>query len=207
MIRHGETPGNAARRYVGAIDEPLSAHGREQARAAGVFPQVGLVYVSPMLRARQTAGIMFPNARQVEVPGVQEMDFGAFGGRTADEMAGDAAYRAWVAGGCAGRCPGGESRDEFVARVCAAMEAFCRGLRARGEGRAVLVAHGGTLMASLSRLADERRGYYDWLVGNCAGYRMEVAFPDGPAGRVQLRHVREWGESALHGPAAGPFSL
>lgn len=206
IVRHGETPGNAQRRYVGAVDQPLSPRGRAQAREAGTYPQVEKVYVSPMRRAGETAAIMFPNARQVPVPGVEEMDFGAFAGRTAGEMEGDAAYRAWVAGGCEGPCPGGESRAAFIDRVCAAVSGLCREAAGRGEERVILVAHGGTMMASLYRLADERRGYYDWLAGNCGGYRMEVAFPDGPVGRVELRHVREWGARTGHGRAMGPFS-
>lgn len=214
LIRHGETPGNAERRYVGVLDQPLSARGRAQAREAGVHPGVPLVYVSTMRRAQETARIMFPNARQVQVPGVQEMDFGIFAGRTADEMADDADYRAWVDGDCQGRCPGGESREEFDTRICGAMEAFCRGLRERGEEHAILVAHGGTMMAALHRMAAERRGYYEWLTGNCGGYRMEVAFPeraDAPGGLggcespVEFRNIREWGIATQHGREAGPF--
>jgi phosphohistidine phosphatase SixA len=58
LIRHGETPGNAARRYVGVLDQPLSDAGRIQAREAGVFEDQELVYVSTMRRARETAAIM-----------------------------------------------------------------------------------------------------------------------------------------------------
>lgn len=205
VLRHGETPGNAQRRYVGAMDQALSKRGREQARAAGVFPEERLVYVSEMLRARQTARIMFPCARLVEVPGVHEMDFGAFAGRTADEMADYPPYRAWVEGNCEGRCPGGESREEFIERICTAVTAFCNGLLQRGEERAVLVAHGGTLMAALYRLARERRDYYDWLPGNCGGYRMDVVFPEGPGGRVEFLCIAEWGLPSHPGRSNGPF--
>jgi len=202
LIRHGETPGNAERRYVGALDQPLSERGRRQAREAGVHPDEELVYVSSMTRSQQTAAIMFPNARQVVVPGVQEMDFGTFAGRTADEMADDDAYRAWVAGNCEGTCPNGESRAEFIERICAAMTAFCHELREQGMHRAILVAHGGTMMASLYRMADTRRDYYDWLTGNCGGYRMDVAFPNGS---VEFRNIESWGPATQHGRAAGPF--
>ena len=46
----------------------------------------------------------------------------------------DAAYRAWVDGGCAGRCPGGEDRAEYTARVCAGA-VLCRigGINVFGE--------------------------------------------------------------------------
>ena len=174
VVRHGQTPGNAQKRYVGALDQPLSDKGRQEAREAGVFDNVELVYVSFMQRAKQTAAIMFPNARQVEVRGVEEMDFGVFAGRSADEMVDDPEYRAWVDSYCLAQCPGGEARDQFTKRVCDALERLLREADARGEQRVILVAHGGTMMASLGTFGDGSREYYEWLVGNCESYRIDV---------------------------------
>ena len=174
ILRHGQTPGNAQRRYVGWRDEPLSDEGRRQAQAEPAHPEVARVYVSRLRRTRETAAILFPNAEQVVVEGVQEMNFGDFAGRSADEMANDPAYRAWVDGYCTGRCPGGESRDEFTRRVCAAMERFLREAAERGERRVFMVAHGGTMMASLSTFSHDERDYYAWHVDNCKGYRIRV---------------------------------
>ena len=143
-------------------------------REAGPFPNIPLVYVSKMRRAQETASIMFPNAKQVVVPGVEEMNFGAFGGRSADEMENDPDYQAWVESWCTLPCPGGESREEFTDRVAASLDAFLREAQERGESRVILVAHGGTMMASMSRFGDGSRDYYEWLVGNCEGYRLAV---------------------------------
>ena len=176
LIRHGQTPGNAERRYVGsAADEPLSELGREQANSAAKYPQVDCVYVSTLKRTHETAAIMFPHARQVVVDGIQEMDFGDFTGRTADEMADDEAYRAWVDGWCEGQCPGGESKAQLDERVCSAMRGVLQSAADRGEHRIYMVAHGGTMMAFLDRYArDDGRSYYDWHVGNCKGYLVRV---------------------------------
>ena len=182
LLRHGQTQGNAAKRYVGAIDEPLSEAGRAEARAAGACPEVACVYVSCKKRARETAAIMFPNAEQVIVEGIEEMDFGEFGGRSADDMKDDEAYRTWVDGGCEGRCPGGESRAEFCDRVCEALVGLCRDAADRGERRVIVVAHGGTQMAFLSRYASEQRPYYEWLAGNCGGYRADVVMQEHGTG-------------------------
>ena len=179
LMRHGATAGNALRRYVGArTDEPLSAEGRAQCLRAGVFPQVERVYVSPLLRARQTAGICFPHARAIEVPGLEEFDFGAFEGRSAREMEHDGAYRAWVEGNCEGRCPKGESREEYVSRSNAALVDLLHVAAGREEAEVVVVAHGGTIMAAFSALAaaDEARDYFSWHVGTCEGYSAEVCF-------------------------------
>lgn len=184
IIRHGQTPGNAERCYVGALDQPLSEKGRKQARAqknvlASALSDVDRVYVSTLRRTHETAAILFPRADQVVVNGIQEMDFGDFAGRSADEMVDDATYRSWVEGNCEGPCPNGESKAEFTDRVCMSLEQMLRTAYARGERRVVLVAHGGTMMASLSRFADEAREYYEWLTGNCEGYRIQVTFSNG----------------------------
>ena len=114
LLRHGRTAYNDAQRYQGLRDIPLSQMGEEELRPAEEAPET--VYVSPLSRARRTAELLFPHARQVPVEGFREMDFGAFEGRNYKEMEHDAAYRAWVEGGCEGTCPGGDlgwSREEL----------------------------------------------------------------------------------------------
>ena len=167
LIRHGATRYNEERRYQGLTDTPLSPAGRLALRRADFCPET--VYVSPLLRARETAAILFPEARQAVIPGFREMDFGAFEGRTADEMEGDPAYRAWVEGGCTGRCPDGESLAEFSGRVWAA---FVPLLEVKPE-RLVIVAHGGIQMAVLERYARPRRGYFDWHAPCGGGFVLE----------------------------------
>ena len=104
----------------GSLDEGLSENGRRALTRAAFCP--AHVYVSTAARARETAGIVFPEAEQLLCHDLREMDFGAFEGRGWWEMEEDADYRAWVDGGCAGRCPGGEDRAEFTRRVCGCFE-------------------------------------------------------------------------------------
>ena len=169
LLRHGETAWNRERRYQGRTDIPLSDRGRALLRRADFSP--GLVYVSPLIRARETAAILFPGARQIVIQNFQEMDFGAFEGRTAGEMADDPAYRAWVEGGCRGRCPGGESLAEFSDRV---WTAFAKLLETKPE-RLVIVAHGGVQMAILDRYARPHLGYFHWHAPCGGGFLL-----DGP---------------------------
>ena len=172
LIRHGETIWNAEKRYQGSRDIPLSEAGLRALRPADFRPDA--VYVSKMLRTHQTARAIFPEARQLIVPGLEEMCFGAFEGRNYIEMAQDPDYRAWVEGNCEGRCPGGEDLPEFSARICGALEKLIDGALAAGEGRLVIVAHGGTQMAGLSRFGRPARSYHDWLSGNGKGYRLSA---------------------------------
>lgn len=196
IIRHGQTPGNGQHRYVGALDQPLSDEGRAQARARRPFvqralPPVTRVYVSTLSRTGETAALLFPGAEQVVVEGIQEMDFGDFAGRSADEMADDAAYREWVAGNCEGCCPNGEAKEPFTERICEAMERTLRQCAARGEYLVVMVAHGGTMMASLSRFAVQRRLYHEWLVGNCEGYLIDVELDVDALSFVKVQLLQE----------------
>jgi broad specificity phosphatase PhoE/predicted Na+-dependent transporter len=61
LVRHGESTANEINRFAGTIDAPLTALGEAQARRAGDDWQTGdidRVYLSPLLRARQTADIL-----------------------------------------------------------------------------------------------------------------------------------------------------
>ena len=148
LIRHGTTAGNAARRYVGRTDDPLCPEGREAAERHEKDPAQKSVFVSPLKRARETAAILFPNAEQIIVDGLMEMDFGDFEGRTADEMADDPAYRKWVDDFCEGACPNGESQEGFFRRVT---EAFGETL-ASLDSDALFVVHGGVIMAIMTAM-------------------------------------------------------
>jgi broad specificity phosphatase PhoE len=85
------------------------------------------------------------------------------------------------------------------------MESFLFSAWERGGKRVIVVAHGGTMMAILSRYADEPRDYYDWLVGNCCGYRIDVRFPAGKAGPMELCPHALWGNVTVTGRANAPF--
>ena len=170
ILRHGQTDGNREGRYLGRTDVPLNEAGEAEARAGGVLPGVRKVYVSPMRRAVRTAEICFPNARQVPVPDFREMDFGIFEGLNYEEMTGNAEYQKWVDGMCRGKCPGGESMPEFIDRVFAAFDGIVRAAVRAGEKQLFIAAHGGTVMALLSRCGRPEKDYYDWYVKNCRGY-------------------------------------
>ena len=80
-IRHGQTQGNVERRYVGRTDEGLTADAKEKLKMRkqqGIGFEADLIYVSPMIRCRDTADLLFPEQRKVPWDGLQETDFGDF---------------------------------------------------------------------------------------------------------------------------------
>lgn len=186
LIRHGKTAGNMERRYVGSTDEPLCEAGIAEVNARRdhmmAVKQPGTVYVSPMLRCRQTAEILFPGAVQINVPDFREMDFGQFEYKNYEELAGDARYQAFIDSGGHLDFPGAEPQQQFRLRV---RNAFIRCLKKNEAFMAnlildeprkplVFVLHGGTIMAILDAYARPHRDYFDWQTDPACGYHCEI---------------------------------
>lgn len=165
FIRHGATEGNLRRRYIGRTDEPLCAAGIAQAeRLRGQNLSADCLFVSPLLRARQTAEIVFPQMPYALVEGLRETDFGRFEGKNADELSSDPAYQAWVDAMCLTPIPGGEAAADFKKRCC---KAFAETIAAVPDGMcAAFVVHGGVIMAVLEFFAYPKRDFYAYHIGN-----------------------------------------
>ncbi len=162
VIRHGESTGNAERRLQGRLDFPLSERGRAQAatlaewlRARGFHWETA--YVSPLLRARETAEIITsalgrPSA--TVLPELVELDPGRISGLGITELAEVAPE--FFARGVEGRgdfsAYGGESYEALQARVATVRERL--GLDEDISGRRVLlVGHGGLNFQLVKALA------------------------------------------------------
>ena len=167
LIRHGATAGNLEKRYIGRTDEPLCPEGIRQAlylREQGL--QVDCLFVSPALRARQTAELVFPDMPYLVRDGLMETNFGVFEGKTAAELGGNPAYQAWVDSGCTAPIPGGESVDAFKARCCHTFQGILEEMAE--ECSAALVMHGGGIMAILEAYACPAREFYTYHIPNGA---------------------------------------
>jgi broad specificity phosphatase PhoE len=148
----------------------LNAGGRDQAdvlarwlsgRAAdappsGQRPQA--LYSSPLERATETAEVL---GRALDLPvvvepGLNELDFGAWTGRSLSELDGDPVWRSFNSARERTRIPGGELMAEAVDR---AVEAISRMERAHPEGLIAAVSHGdiirGVLLRTLRLSLDE----------------------------------------------------
>lgn len=198
LLRHGKTAANLDNRYNGRTDDPLCEEGLREANAAKRYPLFTHVYVSPLLRARQTAAICFPNAEQIVVNDLREMNFGDFEGRTAEEMEHDSAYCAWVAGNCLDACPNGESVPQFARRAAEAFAWVVGDAAKRGLTQIGVTAHGGVIMAVLHSFTHSDKSYYDWYVQNCGGFRLvldESAWTGGKPGFITYERFGEAGDS------------
>jgi probable phosphoglycerate mutase len=180
MARHGETDWNRDSRFQGHADTTLNDAGREQARALGerlADDGIVAIYTSPLLRARETAGIVAARlGLEVEaLDALREVDVGSWSGLTRAEVEErfPDGFRRWLEFDHG--WDDGESYDELGLRVLAAL-ADLAGLHP-GE-RVLVVSHGGPMRAALAAAAevayaDARRGAKP--VGNCevAVFRFE----------------------------------
>lgn len=176
LIRHGTTEGNKNGQYIGVTDIPISTNGikeLEQLREAGVYPEVDVCYASPLLRCRQSLEVIYPGANPILVEDLRECDFGIFEGRSAQELAGDADYKAWTAGKIDAP-PGGESTAAFTQRVCAGFGQMVRHMMENGITQAAAVVHGGVIMSILSTCALPQLPFFQWMSGNGRGYSVRV---------------------------------
>src|SRR5579884_3332156 len=89
LVRHGESEGNAARRFGGHGPTPLTPRGREQARAAGkaLAGEVDVVYCSDLPRAVQTAEEICASTggQPIVTPALRERSVGELTGLTFEE--------------------------------------------------------------------------------------------------------------------------
>ena len=173
LLRHAQTPGNLLSNYIGRTDEPLAPAGIAIAQKAVRDYSVKKVYTSTLARTVQTAKILYPNAALCSLPGLNEMDFGLFEGKSWQELEGDTTYTAWVASRCELPCPDGESKEAFTRRCREAFSSIVRESRTKNIKKLHFVIHGGTIMAIMSGFALPARDYFSWKAGFCGGFVIE----------------------------------
>jgi probable phosphomutase (TIGR03848 family) len=152
LIRHGlcDPVGRSIAGRLPGVH--LNAVGRAQARRLAdqlkTLP-IGAVFASPLERARETAEPLAERlATGVEVvPGLTELDYGNWTGRTLDSLAGDPVWTSFNVQRGSTRIPGGESMAEVAGRCAAALGEIA----ARHPfGLAAVVTHGDVIRAVLA---------------------------------------------------------
>lgn len=183
LIRHGQTKGNLEHRYIGRTEEALCEEGREaleknRARFLQAHLQPEILFVSPMVRCRESAGILFPGLEMVEIPQWREMDFGCFEGKNYQELQGDSDYQKWIDSNGTLPFPDGESREAFIERVEKGFYKMVEYVKENAPAclRAAAVVHGGTIMALLSTFCGG--DYFDYQVKNAEGYQCHISKQD-----------------------------
>lgn len=172
LVRHGQSL-HAGERYIGRTDTPLTVQGHAQAQwVCSRLRQegVGVVYVSPALRVRETIAPLLdgdPSLKVVVDPDLQEIDFGRWEGLSFEEISAQSPDRVadWASGRLDFSFPEGESLEDFWTRVCRAGDRL-----ASGPGtRVAVVTHGGVIRYLLCHylgLPPERHRLFQIDVGS-----------------------------------------
>jgi len=179
LIRHGRTKGNIEKRYIGCkTDEALCKEGIEQLKQCkgALLKDVKLsekVYVSPLIRCRETANILFPDSQYEVVDDFKEIDFGTFENKNYVELQKDENYQRWIDSNGTMPFPDGELREHFIDRN---VNAFTRILVEETDSNQnatiPFVFHGGSIMAVLSVLTG--KDYYDFQISCGEAYLVKI---------------------------------
>lgn len=139
VARHGETDYNTQELGCGISDIPLNEKGLEQterlAEVTARYPRIGLMIVSPLTRAQQTAACILrrcPMEKRTDSR-LREQDYGVFEGKKKGEEF-HAAVREF-----AKPCPGGESLFHVAQRVYNFLDEL---IREQPAEEVLLLTHG-----------------------------------------------------------------
>jgi len=187
ILRHAQSTWNAAGRWQGWADPPLSPTGEAQVSiATAVFRQEGVApfeatFSSDLQRARRTAQLLsraLDSPEPVARPELREHNVGHWSGLTRPEI--EAGWPGqigqWSRGELAST-PGGESRPDFESRIHRVILDIARSQIGK---RVLVISHGGAIRALTRVIAVEQS-----QVGSLSG--CWVAFEDD-----QLRLLGEF---------------
>lgn len=193
LIRHGATKANMEHRYLGKTDEILSKEGEMQLfeyKKMGFFPNIDFLFSSPMKRCVQTAEILFPEFKPVEIKEWKEMDFGVFEGKNYLELQGDKRYQEWIDSNGTLPFPEGESREEFISRCDKGFRRMIgkfNSTKEEGNKTVGIIVHGGTIMALLSKYG--KGDYFDYQVPNGKGFVCTMNHLDTEPEIMELKKI------------------
>jgi broad specificity phosphatase PhoE len=146
MVRHGESEGNAIRRFTTSGEAKITDLGRRQAYEAAVKIKLKYkptrVIASTFARARETGRII---AEELGLPIEYEAEFreqslGDLAGKPYDSIAADPTFdpkRSWV-----WRAPNGESHEDVLKRVGPVLDSVAKKYP---DDEIVIVSHGGVM--------------------------------------------------------------
>lgn len=185
LIRHGATLANKEHRYLGKTDSGLIPEGieiLEKGKETGIYPDVDILFSSPMKRCLETAKLLYPFQEPVVIPEWEEIDFGIFEGKNYEELKEDVRYQAWIDSHGTLPFPEGESREHFIRRCEQGFYNMLSKLSECGQkhrkllGNIGCILHGGTIMALLSMFYGG--DYFDHQIANGLGYRCRLEYAE-----------------------------
>ena len=139
----------------------------------GYPPPAERIFTSGMLRAEQTADILYGAAGRTAVPEIAEYNFGIFEMKSYDELKDTDSYQAWISDEIGEECcPEGESKKMFNERVVRGYARILDELLRTEEAGASVICHGGTIVCIMEYLQPNEKNYYEWQPASGRGYSL-----------------------------------
>lgn len=180
FIRHGISVANEKKLFAGLTDYDLGESGikqLEEYRNTFFYPVADRFYCSPLLRARRTFEILYPNLKIEEcLDDFKEGDYGEYENTPVGPLTKEF-FKKWTADIIMGK---EESRDIFDKRVMHGLEYAYHQTQQAQLFSFGIVAHAGVLKALLLNLC--QKPYSEWSnikVENGRGYLLEIEYIDG----------------------------
>ena len=164
LLRHAQSTWNAEGRWQGHADPPLSAEGKQTAKAAAPqYSHISRVVSSPLVRATETAEIIAESSGTSHVatnPGLTERDLGEWTGLTRSKV--DERWPGYLSGH---KWPeSAETTEAFRKRVLEAIHSIA----GEFEEDVLVVAHAGVIITLEQSLGVPWR-----RIGNLCGRAVE----------------------------------
>lgn len=206
LIRHGSTRANELHQYCGRSDASLSVRGRSEAEAVqqllrkdDVLPAFEystpcdfsldpLLFASPLNRCLETANILWPHSNVQVIEGFAETDFGAWEGKTWEDLKDDPLYQRWLDEGYGSDLapPRGESSRQVITRITQSWQDLLLQVASVADHQfrlVCVVTHGGVIMNLLTLLTQQPDHFYQWQCRPCEGFLIKAG--DRASGEVR----------------------
>jgi broad specificity phosphatase PhoE len=193
LIRHGETRSNAQKRYIGWTDHSLNRKGKLQAAKVRQYLSkypVSKVYASDLKRAVEFAKLAFKNTAIEKVPGLREINFGAFEGMKHEEILKKypRLYKTWLSDPRNTAIPKGESLLRLAKRVRRSLKKLILDNKNRTFA---IVSHAGPLKIVLGDIM-MTKGFWDISVDNASISTIEeIKCLRGAKGKLRITSIND----------------
>ncbi len=171
VIRHGQSEANVSREHAGWAPTPLTEKGREQARGAGERLkgiEFEKVYVSDLLRTRQTAELVLPGREYLLDERIREVNVGELAGKRIEDCKATMGETYWNSLTFQNYIRyGGESIGMVYERVSRFMKDMERE-GAEGRERIAVVTHEGAIQCMLRYVLQSNFHKSHVRIGNCS---------------------------------------
>ena len=175
LIRHGLTEANLKGIYCGITDVPLCEEGisgLSENLENYSYPYAEWVFSSPLARAVETAGMLYPGNDIIEMENLREASFGEFEGKNMKQLQNNERFARWIAGDPDSLPEGAEPPDAFFNRCAGASVSIAEMMMRSSVYSAAVITHAGVIGNILAGLAYPKARAYEWNPPPGGGYTL-----------------------------------